>query len=129
MNTHKLELKSLVILLKMRVYEAIASAKASLDKADIPSYQFEFSRWYFKTIFENLNLPAAKELGCGTKRQNITQLNELTKKYPSEFDDFLKNLPYLLVKVIKLVKLVSLLKIRSVLAALTDLGRFVGTGI
>lgn len=96
------------------VYEAIASAKASLDKADIPSYQFEFSHaGISQMIFDDLNLPAAaeKELDVALKDKNITQLNELTKKYPSEFDDFLKNLPYLLVKVIKcLVKLVSLLK-------------------
>ena len=57
---------------KDAVYEAIASAKASLDKADIPSYQFEFSHaGILQTIFENLNLTSCsgKRVGCGTKRQ------------------------------------------------------------
>lgn len=47
---------------KEAVYEAIASAKASLDKADIPSYQFEFSHaGISQMIFDDLNLPAAAE--------------------------------------------------------------------
>ncbi|WP_270315209.1 ATP phosphoribosyltransferase regulatory subunit [Streptococcus infantarius] len=110
---------------KEAVYEAIASAKASLDKADIPSYQFEFSHaGISQTIFDDLNLPAAaeKELDVALKDKNITQLNELTKKYPSEFDDFLKNLPYLFGESHQVLsKARKLVKNESVLAALTDL--------
>ena len=83
---------------KEAVFEAIQSAKEALDRADIPSYQFEFSHAaILQTIFETLALPQAVEetLAQAIKDKNITQLNEFTQKYPSEFDEFLKNLPYL----------------------------------
>ena len=48
---------------KEAVYEAIASAKASLDKADIPSYQFEsfHTLAFHKRFLMIWNLPAAAE--------------------------------------------------------------------
>lgn len=107
------------------VYEAIASAKASLDKADIPSYQFEFSHaGILQTIFEKLDLPetASREFDVAIKDKNITQLNELTKKYPSEFDEFLKQLPFLFGESHQVLQAArKLVTNESVLAALSDL--------
>jgi len=110
---------------KEAVFEAIQSAKEALDRADIPSYQFEFSHAaILQTIFETLALPQAVEetLAQAIKDKNITQLNEFTKKYPSEFDEFLKNLPYLFGESHQVLESArELVKNQAILAALTDL--------
>lgn len=100
---------------KEAVFEAIQSAKKALDRADIPSYQFEFSHAAIsQTIFETL--------AQAIKDKNITQLNEFTKKYPSEFDEFLKNLPYLFGESHQVLESTrKLVKNQAILAALTDL--------
>ncbi len=100
-------------------------AKEALDRADIPSYQFEFSHAaILQTIFETLALPQAVEetLAQAIKDKNITQLNEFTQKYPSEFDEFLKNLPYLFGESHQVLESARVLvKNQAILAALTDL--------
>ncbi len=110
---------------KEAVFEAIQSAKEALDRADIPSYQFEFSHAaILQTIFETLDVSqeAHEILAQAIKDKNITQLNEFTKKYPSEFDDFLKNLPYLFGESHQVLeKARELVKNQAILAALTDL--------
>ena len=110
---------------KEAVFEAIQSAKKALDRADIPSYQFEFSHAaILQTIFETLALSQAVEetLAQAIKDKNITQLNEFTKKYPSEFDEFLKNLPYLFGESHQVLESTrELVKNQVILAALTDL--------
>lgn len=110
---------------KEAVFEAIQSAKEALDRADIPSYQFEFSHAeILQTIFETLALPQAVEetLAQAIKDKNITQLNEFTQKYPSEFDEFLKNLPYLFGESHQVLESARVLvKNQAILAALTDL--------
>lgn len=56
------------------------------------------------------------------KDKNITQLNEFTQKYPSEFDEFLKNLPYLFGESHQVLESARVLvKNQAILAALTDL--------
>lgn len=80
------------------VQEAIKSSKAALDVANISSYQFEFSHAaILQTIFTQFNLSIGdqRELDKHIRNKNITQLNAFTKAHPSEFDDFLNNLPYL----------------------------------
>lgn len=112
-------------LAKEAVFEAIQSAKKALDRADIPSYQFEFSHAaILQTIFETLALSQAveKTLAQAIKGKNITQLNEFTKKYPSEFDEFLKNFPYLFGESYQVLESTrELVKNQAILAALTDL--------
>lgn len=110
---------------KEAVFEAIQSAKEALDKADIPSYQFEFSHAaILQTIFETLDVSqeAHEILAQAIKDKNITQLNEFTKKYPSEFDEFLKHLPYLFGESHQVLeKARELVKNQAILDALTDL--------
>lgn len=110
---------------KEAVFEAIQSAKKALDRADIPSYQFKFSHAaILQTIFETLALSQAVEetLAQAIKGKNITQLNEFTKKYPSEFDEFLKNFPYLFGESYQVLESTrELVKNQAILAALTDL--------
>lgn len=80
------------------VEQAILSVKEALDVALIPSYQFEFSHArILQTIFEVLNLEddISQYLAAAIRDKNITALYEFTKKHPSEFDDLLKELPFL----------------------------------
>ncbi len=78
--------------------DAISSAKEALDKLGLQGYKFEFSHAaILKTIFEHLGLTGglAEELSLHIRDKNITKLNEFTKRYPSEFDAFIRQLPYL----------------------------------
>lgn len=78
--------------------EAIFSAKAALDVAQVPSYRFEFSHAsILQTIFATLALSAEqkKQLATDIVDKNITKLREFTKAFPSEFDYLIQNLPYL----------------------------------
>ena len=77
---------------------AISSAKEALDKLGLKGYKFEFSHAaILRTIFDHLELTGelANELSLHIRDKNITKLNEFTKRHPSEFDGFIRRLPYL----------------------------------
>lgn len=78
--------------------EAIYSAQAALDKAQVRSYRFEFSHAVvLQTIFAHLSLTAGeqKNLMVDIVDKNITKLKEFTKAHPSDFDVLIQRLPYL----------------------------------
>ena len=78
--------------------EAIYSAKEALDRAQVPSYRFEFSHAVIlQTIFADLALSDEdkKTLSTDIVDKNITRLREFTKAHPSDFDALIQRLPYL----------------------------------
>ncbi|MGT2749657.1 ATP phosphoribosyltransferase regulatory subunit [Streptococcus orisasini] len=110
---------------KEALKEAVLSAKKALDVAKVKNYQFEFSHAaILQTIFAELALDkeVAEELSTAIRDKNITGLNEFTKSHPSEFDDFIKNLPYLFGEVALVIsKARDLVQNAQVLAALDDI--------
>lgn len=78
--------------------EAIETAKSALDVSGVKNYQFEFSHAsVLKIIFEELNSSEkdAHDLAVLIRDKSITGLNEFTKVHSSEFDELIKNLPFL----------------------------------
>ena len=112
------------------IAEAVLSAKEALDTAQVSSYQFEFSHAaVLQTIFTSLRLEEeiGQKLQDKIKNKNITGLNEFTKKYPSDFDALLKELPFLFGRgqdvLDRARKLVNHPEILAALEALEDLLR------
>ncbi|MGT2907281.1 ATP phosphoribosyltransferase regulatory subunit [Streptococcus dentiloxodontae] len=78
--------------------EAVQSAKEALETAGVKNYQFEFSHArILQLIFEQLDLTASETARFAQliRDKSITGLNEFTKAHPSEFNGFIKNLPFL----------------------------------
>lgn len=78
--------------------KAIKTAKAALDVAGLKNYQFEFSHArILQVVFAELDLSTSDSdlLSNLIRDKNITGLNEFAKCHPSEFDDLLKELPFL----------------------------------
>ncbi|GFH42802.1 ATP phosphoribosyltransferase regulatory subunit [Lactococcus hodotermopsidis] len=79
------------------ILDALGAAQKSLEVVGIEAFTFEFSHAdVLKLVFSAFeDAEVRTELANLTENKNITGLVDFTKKYPSEFDDFIQNLPRL----------------------------------
>lgn len=80
------------------LHVALTSAKKALDVAGLKQYHFELSHAaILQSILQELALTPAleKDLLGLIQAKNITGLTMFTMRYPSEFDAFICQLPYL----------------------------------
>ncbi|MET3558923.1 ATP phosphoribosyltransferase regulatory subunit [Streptococcus rupicaprae] len=78
--------------------EALVSARQALEVAGVKVYQFEFSHAsILQLIFEELALSESQRyyLAGLIRDKSITGLKAFTQAYPSIFDSFIQQLPYL----------------------------------
>lgn len=115
---------------KDALQEAILLAKEALEVARLKNYQFEFSHAaILQTIFDELDLDKdlVEELSTAIRDKNITVLNEFTKSNSSEFDAFLKELPFLFGEATSVItRARNLVQNSQVLAALDDIEHLLG---
>ncbi|MGT2737531.1 ATP phosphoribosyltransferase regulatory subunit [Streptococcus orisratti] len=115
---------------KDALQEAILLAKEALEVARLKNYQFEFSHAaILQTIFDELNLDKdlVEELSTAIRDKNITVLHEFTKSNSSEFDAFLKELPFLFGEATSVItRARNLVQNSQVLVALDDIEHLLG---
>lgn len=81
---------------RLAINEALDLAKTSLWQAGVKAYRIELSHaGILQTIFATFDTAQIERLSSLIQNKSITGLTEFVKRYPSEFDDFLINLPRL----------------------------------